>query len=47
MILAVGLLLGAWVGARWAQQLSGATLQRAFAVFLLVIAARMWFQAGT
>jgi uncharacterized membrane protein YfcA len=46
LLLAAGLLIGAWVGARWALQLSGATLQRAFAVFLVVIAARMWFKAG-
>lgn len=46
MLLAVGLLLGAWVGARWAQQLNGVTLQRAFAVFLVVIAVRMWIKAG-
>lgn len=46
MLLAVGLLLGAWVGARWAQQLSGVTLQRAFAIFLVVIAVRMWIKAG-
>lgn len=44
-ILAAGLFLGAWVGARWAQQLSGVTLQRAFAVFLVVIAIRMWLKA--
>ncbi len=45
-LLALGLLLGAWVGAKWAQQLPAATLQRAFAVFLVAIAARMWFKAG-
>jgi uncharacterized membrane protein YfcA len=45
-LLAGGLLLGAWVGARWAQQLSGVTLQRLFANFLVVIAARMWIKAG-
>lgn len=46
LLLAAGLLLGAWVGARWAQQISGTTLQRAFAVFLVVIAVRMWIKAG-
>jgi uncharacterized membrane protein YfcA len=45
-ILAAGLFLGVWVGARWAQQLTGATLQRAFAVFLVVIAIRMWVKAA-
>jgi uncharacterized membrane protein YfcA len=45
-ILAGGLLLGAWGGARWAQSLSPATLQRAFAVFLAVMAVRMWVRAA-
>lgn len=44
-ILAGGLFLGAWAGARWAQQLSGVTLQRAFAVFLVLIAMRLWIKA--
>jgi uncharacterized protein len=45
-LIALGLLLGAWVGAKWAQQLHAVTLQRAFAVFLVAIAARMWIKAG-
>jgi uncharacterized membrane protein YfcA len=45
-ILAAGLFLGVWVGARWAQHLSGVALQRAFAIFLVVIAVRMWIKAG-
>lgn len=44
--LAVGVLIGAWIGARWAQQVSGPVLQRAFAVFLVVMAVRMWIRAG-
>lgn len=46
MIIAVGLAIGAWFGARLGQQVSGPTLQRAFAVFLVVIAVRMWVKAG-
>jgi uncharacterized membrane protein YfcA len=45
-LLAAGLLAGAWIGARLALQMNGATLQRAFAVFLVIIAIRMWLKAG-
>lgn len=45
-IIALGLALGAWFGARVAQHMSATTLQRAFAVFLVVIAIRMWVEAG-
>ena len=46
LLLALGLFLGAWVGARIAQQLSGATLQRMFAGFMLLMAIRLWIEAG-
>ena len=42
LMLAVGLFLGAWIGARLAQQLTPIQLKRAFAVFLVLVAARMW-----
>lgn len=45
-LLAIGLAIGAWVGARYAQTVTPAALQRAFAVFLAVMAVRMWFKAG-
>lgn len=46
--LALGLFLGAWAGAKLGEQLSGLVLRRGFAVFLVVMAARMWFgQAPT
>lgn len=41
--IALGLFLGAWLGARLAQHLSPVQLRRAFAVFLVLIAGRMWF----
>ncbi len=44
--LAGGLLIGAWGGGRWAQTISPATLQRAFAVFLAVMAVRLWVRAA-
>src|SRR5437588_12684651 len=34
--IALGLFIGAWFGAKLAQSLSGPTLQRSFAVFLVV-----------
>ena len=40
---AVGLFFGAYIGARVAQQVSTLVLQRAFALFLVAIAIRMWF----
>ncbi len=41
--IALGLFLGVWVGARLAQNLSPTQLKRAFAVFLVVVAGRIWF----
>ena len=43
--IALGLLLGAWVGARLAQNLSGPQLQKGFAIFLVLIAIRVWVKA--
>lgn len=45
LLIAVGLLLGAWIGARWAHTLSPVQLKRAFALLLAVAAVRMWFSA--
>ncbi|HRX17566.1 MAG TPA: sulfite exporter TauE/SafE family protein [Gemmatimonadales bacterium] len=47
MIIAAGLAIGAWFGARAAQHVNGTTLQRGFAIFLVLIAARMWMKAGS
>ncbi|HET6798632.1 MAG TPA: sulfite exporter TauE/SafE family protein [Gemmatimonadales bacterium] len=46
LLIGLGLFLGVYVGARLAQQLSGVTLQRMFAVLLLVVAVRLWIEAG-
>ena len=43
LFVAVGLFVGAWIGARLAQHLSPVQLKRAFAVFLVLVAGRMWF----
>ena len=45
LLLAVGITLGSWVGAKLALHTSQVVLQRGFAVFLLAIAVRMWVTA--
>ena len=44
--LAAGLFVGAWVGAHLALKLSPRDLQRAFAVFLVVVAGHLWLSAS-
>ena len=43
LLIALGLFIGAGFGARFALMLSGVGLRRTFAVFLVLIAIRMWF----
>ena len=43
--IALGLFFGAYIGARLAQTLTPVQLKRAFAVFLVLVAARMWWSA--
>ena len=45
LLVAVGLFLGAYFGAKLNQMLTPQQAKRAFAAFLVVIAARMWFSA--
>src|ERR1700730_16519369 len=45
LFIALGLLFGACVGARLAHTLSGPQLQKAFAIFLVLIAIRVWVKA--
>jgi len=45
LTLAVGLFFGAFVGAKLTQAMSPHLLQRLFAVFLMLMAARMWMKA--
>ena len=44
-LVALGLFVGAWGGAKVAQTLSGAALQRMFAVFIVLMAIRLWVKA--
>ncbi len=46
LLVALGLFFGAWVGARIAQHIPASTLQRMFAVFIVVMAVRLWIEAG-
>jgi uncharacterized membrane protein YfcA len=43
LLISLGLFIGAGFGARWSLTLSTMALRRAFAVFLALIAIRMWF----
>ncbi|MBA3671703.1 MAG: sulfite exporter TauE/SafE family protein [Gemmatimonadaceae bacterium] len=45
LLIAIGLFIGAYFGARFAQTLNPATAKRAFAVFLVLVSARLWFTA--
>jgi len=45
-LIALGLFLGVWFGAKIAIGTPPATLQRLFAAFLVVLAVRMWIGAG-
>jgi uncharacterized membrane protein YfcA len=46
LLLGLGLFLGAYVGAKIAHNLSGTTLQRLFAIFIVLMAIRLWVEAG-
>jgi uncharacterized membrane protein YfcA len=46
LLIGLGLFLGAYAGAKLAQSLSGTTLQRMFAVFIVLMAIRLWVEAG-
>lgn len=46
LFIALGLLVGAYFGARFAQGLDPATAKRAFAVLLMVVSVRLWMAAG-
>jgi uncharacterized protein len=43
--IALGILVGAWLGAHLALRLPARDLQRAFAVFLVFVAGHLWFTA--
>ena len=45
LLVALGLFLGAFFGAQLALRLPARELQRGFAVFLVLVAVRLWFKA--
>ncbi|MDQ3515529.1 MAG: sulfite exporter TauE/SafE family protein [Gemmatimonadota bacterium] len=45
LLVALGLFAGAWFGARLALTMGDATLKRVFAVFLVIVAGRIWWTA--
>lgn len=46
MLIGVGLFFGAYLGAKLAHGIPGATLQRMFAIFIVLMAIRLWIEAG-
>jgi uncharacterized protein len=44
LIIALGVFVGGYFGGGWAQQLSGPTLRKLFAVFMAGVALKMFFQ---
>src|SRR5256885_11629851 len=46
LLIGLGLFGGAYLGAKLAEQLSAPTLQRMFAVFIMIMAAPLWLEAG-
>ena len=46
LLIGLGLFLGAYVGAKVAHAIPSPTLQRMFAVFILLMAIRLWVEAG-
>jgi len=45
LLIALGLFAGAWFGAQAAHSVGDATIKRAFAVFLVIVAGRIWWTA--
>jgi uncharacterized protein len=45
LLIAIGLFFGAWLGAMLAQALTPVQLKRLFALFLVAVAARVWWSA--
>ena len=44
-LLALGLFAGSWLGAKMANDFAPAAVQRAFAVFMVIMAVKMWVSA--
>jgi uncharacterized protein len=44
LVIAAGCMLGGWFGGEWAQQLSAPVLRKIFAVFIAIVAVKMFFE---
>lgn len=44
-LIGLGMFIGAWLGAQWATSISSSSLQKAFAVFMVIVAVRLWIKA--
>lgn len=44
LFIATGIVGGAWLGARWAQHVPAMTLRRGFAIFLGLVAVKLFFE---
>src|SRR5438045_1452851 len=44
LVMAVGVFFGGYLGGHWAQQVPQVAMRKGFAIFLLVVAAKMFFQ---
>ena len=44
LVIAVGVFVGGWFGGEWAHQLSGPALRKIFAVFMAIVAVKMFFE---
>ena len=43
-LIIVGVLIGGWIGGGWAQQVSGPALRKGFAVLMMLVGIKMFFQ---
>ncbi|MBZ5569539.1 MAG: sulfite exporter TauE/SafE family protein [Acidobacteriia bacterium] len=44
LVIGAGIVVGGWLGGEWVQHLSGPILRKGFAVLLVVVAVKMFFQ---
>jgi hypothetical protein len=44
LVIAAGVMVGGWFGGEWAQHLAAPTLRKIFAVLLVIVAVKMFFE---
>lgn len=45
LIISVGVFFGGYLGGIWAQAIPGPAMRKGFAIFLVLVAIKMWFQS--